>query len=283
MPKAGPGSASSIDSLTSPTLKHLRERWWDDEFTEFLAETLRPRPGNRILDVGCGEGLAEVSIGRLHLSQIVLVGVDLALSKVQEARRQTAGHNQRVGFAAGDAVRLPFRDGVFDSTYCVAVLQHVDDVEAAVGELARVTRGEGRVVAVEPDSTTRYGYSSLASGAAVFDAAGRLFASVTAGRASAPVGPRLPELFWRHRIEPVEVRLFPVSLAFIGAPPAQVWHDRRSAIARLLGEARQEPTRALAATYLDLLSRYELDAGQAGPACVEIQNTLLFATVGQKR
>src|SRR5690606_38840108 len=99
----------SIDSLTSPTLKHLRERWWDDDFTEFLAETLRPRPGNRILDVGCGEGLAEVAIGRLQLSQITLVGVDLVVSKVVEARKETAGHNQRVGFAAADAVRLPFR------------------------------------------------------------------------------------------------------------------------------------------------------------------------------
>ena len=44
---------STIDALTSPTLKHLRARWWNDDFTEFLAETLRPRPGNRILDVGC--------------------------------------------------------------------------------------------------------------------------------------------------------------------------------------------------------------------------------------
>ena len=69
---------ATIDALTSPTLKHLREAWWDDEFTAFLAETLKPRPGNRILDVGCGEGLAEVAIGRLHISQVRLVGVDLA-------------------------------------------------------------------------------------------------------------------------------------------------------------------------------------------------------------
>ena len=39
---------NAIDAFVSPTLKHLRERWWDDEFTEFLVETLKPRPGNRI-------------------------------------------------------------------------------------------------------------------------------------------------------------------------------------------------------------------------------------------
>src|SRR5688572_25262394 len=122
---------AAIDSLTSSTLKHLREHWWDDTFTEFLVETLKPRPGNRILDVGCGEGLAEVSIGRLHISQVRLFGVDLIPSKVVAAREATAAHNLRVRFAAADACRLPFAKASFDSIYCVAVLQHVGDVEPA--------------------------------------------------------------------------------------------------------------------------------------------------------
>ena len=94
---------NSIDALASPTLKHLRERWWNDDFTEFLQETLRPRAGNRILDVGCGEGTAEVHIGRLHVSQIRLYGVDLMVERVIVARHETAAHNQRVGFATADA------------------------------------------------------------------------------------------------------------------------------------------------------------------------------------
>ena len=102
---------ADIDALTSATLKHLRERWWDDEFTEFLAETLQPRAGNRILDVGCGEGLGEVSIGRLHISQMRLVGVDLVVAKVVAARQATAGAQPARRFAAGDACRLPFADG----------------------------------------------------------------------------------------------------------------------------------------------------------------------------
>ena len=57
-----------LDALTSSTLKHLREHWWNDAFTGFLEETLRPRPGKRILDVGCGTGTAEISLSRLRLS-----------------------------------------------------------------------------------------------------------------------------------------------------------------------------------------------------------------------
>ena len=146
----------AIDALTSGTLKYLRERWWNDEFTAFVVETLRPRPGNRILDVGCGQGEAEIRIGRLQVSQIRLFGIDLMIERVMIAKRETAAHNQRVGFATADACALPFRDGVFDSTFCVAVLQHVSRVETAVQEFARVTAPAGRVVAVEPDNSARY-------------------------------------------------------------------------------------------------------------------------------
>jgi ubiquinone/menaquinone biosynthesis C-methylase UbiE len=273
-----------IDSLTSPTLKHLRERWWNDEFTEFLAETLRPRPGNRILDVGCGEGLAEVAIGRLHLSQIRLVGIDIVVSKVLEARRETSAHNQRVAFAAADAVCLPFRDEAFDSTYCVAVLQHVADVPTAVQEFARVTRAGGRLVAVEPDNTARYAYSSTGAGGRVFEAVSRLYAAVASARSDTTdgaVGPKLPELFSRFSVEPVEVRLFPVSHTLLGRPPARLWQERRAAIERTATQAGSQVVE-LARTSLDLLAAYEAESREAGDAFVEIQNTTLFATVGQK-
>ena len=166
----------SIDALTSPTLKHLREQWWNAAFTEFLTETLHPRPGNRILDVGCGPGTAEVSIGR-HLSQVRLVAVDLRFDEVATAARESAAHNLRARFAAGDACHLPFRDGVFDSTYCVAVLQHIADVDAAVAEFARVTRAEGRVVAIEPDNAAHYFHSSVPEGKRAFELSAAFFAA----------------------------------------------------------------------------------------------------------
>jgi len=275
----------TIDALTSPTLKHLRARWWNDDFTEFLAETLRPRPGNRILDVGCGEGTAELRLGRLHVSQIRLVGIDLAIERVAVARQQTVAHNQRVGFAAADARRLPFRAGVFDSTYCVAVLQHLGDVDAAVGECARVTAAGGRVLAVEPDNQARYFYASTPSGAAASDASARFFGALAAARGDvidAAVGPRLPTLFVRHGIEPIEVRLFPVSRTRLGAPPADLWSRRRDSVAHAIEQTPAEAVRELGREYLGRLAAYEAEAGQAGSAFVEIQNTMLFATVGQK-
>ena len=274
---------ADIDAFTSPTLKHLRESWWDDDFTAFLVETLRPRSGNRILDVGCGEGLAEVTIGRLHISQIRLIGIDLVVSKVAAARRETASHNQRAAFAAADACRLPFKNASFDSLYCIAVLQHIADVDAAVAEFARVTARGGRVVAVEPDNGARYAFSSTPAGRDAFDLSAKFFAAVAAARGESTeyaIGPKVPGLFAKHGIEPLDVRLFPVSQRRLGASSAAEWVGRRRAVERAVQEApaaAQEPGRQLLAA----LAAYEVESAQAGAAFVEIQNTMLFATVGQ--
>jgi ubiquinone/menaquinone biosynthesis C-methylase UbiE len=275
---------AAIDALTSPTLKHLREAWWDEAFTDFLSETLKPRPGNRILDVGCGEGQAEVAIGRLQISQVRLVGVDLVVSKAIAAKRETASHNQRVEFAAGDACRLPFRDGAFDSVYSVAVLQHVADLDTAVAEFARVTAPRGRVVGVEPDNSARYGFSSTPAGRRAFELSTQFFVALNGARSdrSLTVGPNLPALFSQHGIEPIAVRVFPVSQTWLGPPDASVWNARTESVERALSRAGSDAARWLGREYLDVLAAYKHEATQAGPSFVEIQNTLLLATVGQK-
>lgn len=274
-----------VDVLSSPTLKHLRERWWDDAFTGFVNETLQPRPGKRILDVGCGTGEAQVRLSRLRLTQVELVAIDLVVERVQAALSAARSHNIQVGFAAADACALPFPDATFDSTFTVAVLQHIQDLSRAVSEIARVTRPEGRVVAVEPDNSARFFYSSLDAGVRAHELAGQFFTSLSEakGEAMEPgVGPRLPGLFHQNGIEPLSVHLFPVSRAHLGAPSAPMWHARREAVRAAVDRAPDDGIRRLGQDYLKTLDRYEADANAAGAGFVEIQNTMLFATVGQR-
>ena len=274
-----------IDALISPTLKHVREGWWNAEFTEFLVETLHPRPGNRILDVGCGEGLAEVSIGHLHISQVRQIGVDLKVDNAIAARDEASAHNLRALFTAGDAVALPFADGAFDAVYCVAVLQHVRDPGAAIAEMARVTRRGGRVVAVEPDNSARYLYSSIPQGEQALAVGARFFAAVAAAHGDGPaaaVGPKLPSLFARHGVEPMQVRLFPVAEVLLASPPAERWQLRRQAVERTMAATDGDSVRAAGRDYLAALDAYAAASRVAGATFVEIQHTLLFATVGQR-
>lgn len=274
-----------VDALTSPTLKHLRERWWDSEFSDFLRDTLRPRPGTRILDVGCGEGTAEISLGRLQISQVSLFAIDRRLDRAQKTASVGSAHNIKVHVANADALALPFADASFDSTFCVAVLQHVHDVGRAVGELARVTVPGGRVVAVEPDNAARYWFSSLPSGQRTYELGTRFFHAAERARGGAldpSVGPKLPGIFAERGLEPLWVSLFPVSVTRMGPPPAVVWEVRREAVQRLAGRAGGDAVQPLADEYAEQLERYATEAAAAGPGFVEIQNTMLFATVGQK-
>lgn len=274
-----------IDGFVSATLKHLRERWWTDEFTEFLAETLRPRPGNRILDVGCGEGLAEVALGRLQISQLGLVGIDRVAAKVVAALDETRSHNQRVQFAAADACRLPFLDGSFDALYCIAVLQHIVDSEAAVAEIARVIMRGGRVVAVEPDNAARYLFSGSPTGAHAFELSKRFFAAAADARRERTddrIGPRLPAMYAAHGIEPIDVKLFPVSHARLSPPTAEEWKARRHAVQRVLDVVSRKDVREIGSELTHALGAYEAEAAASPASFVEIQHTMLFATVGQK-
>jgi ubiquinone/menaquinone biosynthesis C-methylase UbiE len=274
-----------IDGLTSSTLKHLRDRWWDDAFTGFLREMLQPRAGTRILDVGCGTGTGELSLGRLRLSQVQFFAIDLLPERARETRLAARAHNVQVACAAADACRLPFVDHAFDATFCVAVLQHIQAIGEAVAELARVTRPDGRVLVVEPDNRARYSYSSLESGTRTFEMAGHFFAALAAARGDATdpaVGPKMPGVFAQHGIEPLAVSLFPVSVSRLGAPPPSVWTGRREAIESLIARAPDESIKRLGSDYLKQVRRYGEEADAAGPSFVEIQNTMLFATIGQR-
>jgi SAM-dependent methyltransferase len=275
-----------VDALTAPTLKHLRDRWWDNDFSEFLREMLRPRPGTRILDVGCGDGTAELMLGRLHISQVTLFAVDREADAARQTLRAGSAHNIRLHAAAADALRLPFASAAFDSTFCVAVLQHVPDAREAVGELARVTKPGGRIVAVEPDNAARYWFSSIEAGREAFDQSTRFFSAVMDAqgvKGDPSIGPKLPSIVQTQGIELLSVTLFPVSVVRTGTPPEAVWEARRQALRRALDHsAGNSAVAAVGRAYEDALERYAREAATAGSGFVEIQNTMLFATVGQK-
>jgi 2-polyprenyl-3-methyl-5-hydroxy-6-metoxy-1,4-benzoquinol methylase len=89
-----------LDALTASTLKYLRERWWDDGFAKFLAEVLEPKPGCRLLDVGCGPGTAGFSLAAHGLRDVTIVGVDLAGDKLASAVAAPRPDRVRLAFAA---------------------------------------------------------------------------------------------------------------------------------------------------------------------------------------
>ena len=277
--------AREIDVLTAPTLKHLRDRWWDESFADFLEATLQPRPGRRILDVGCGAGAAELHMGMARLPGVSRFGVDIIVDRLHDARAVAAASDIELGLAGGCASRLPFRSATFDATFCVAVLQHLPEPSVGLAEFARVTKPGGRVVVVEPDNAARYWYSSARSGSLAREAAFAFFAALESAKSDTvdPVlGPQVPGLFKSHGMQPLAVRLFPVSVSRLGNPSTSMWESRCADARRLVESTVDRDARTLGAAYLTALARYAAEAADQGADFVEIQNTMLVATIGHR-
>src|SRR5262245_39100389 len=112
---------------------------------------LSPRQGEHFLDVGCGLG----DVARMLATRVgprgSVVGIDASHTMLTEARRRSVDLTTQVEFRAGDATRLDVADGSVDGAYCERVLQHLAAPEAAVRELARVTKPAGRIIVVDTD------------------------------------------------------------------------------------------------------------------------------------
>ena len=108
--------------------------------------------GDRVLDVGCGIGLEVARLAWNAGFAGRVVGIDRSTRMVAEARRRRADGDLNVEYAVMDARRLGFPDGAFDLCRTERVLRYVEDPERAVGEMTRVVRPGGRVVAFDFDS-----------------------------------------------------------------------------------------------------------------------------------
>lgn len=116
---------------------------------------LELRPGERVLDVGCGLGHDAVAMAAIVGPAGSVVGTDKSATFVDEARRRTAGA-AAVEFRQADATALPFEDESFDAVHVHRVLMYVPDPARAVAEVLRVLRPGGRALFVEPDAAADF-------------------------------------------------------------------------------------------------------------------------------
>lgn len=117
----------------------------------FTHSLLRLRPGERVLDVGCGCGddLRELAI--LVTPNGCAVGIDNSQSMIDEARRRHAGCELPLQFERGDAGHLRWQADYFDVCRADRVFQHLPDPDRTLNEMLRVLKPGGRVLVVDRD------------------------------------------------------------------------------------------------------------------------------------
>jgi len=124
--------------LTNDVLSLGQDRRWRSA----TVRAVGARPGELVLDLAAGTGTSSEPFAAAG-ARVVPCDFSLGMLAAGKAARP------ELPFVAGDALRLPFADGVFDAVTMSFGLRNVADTGAALAELRRVTRPGGRLVVCE--------------------------------------------------------------------------------------------------------------------------------------
>jgi ubiquinone/menaquinone biosynthesis C-methylase UbiE len=116
-----------------------------EPFAADLAGRVTSTPGQRVLELACGTGIATRRLSQALGAGAELVATDLNVAMLDVARANLRG--AEVHWHVADAQELPFRDGAFDAVACQFGFMFLPDKAAGLRESRRVLRRGGRLLA----------------------------------------------------------------------------------------------------------------------------------------
>ncbi len=133
-----------LDFMTElPFFKAYKSHSW---------QTLKIEPGQVILDVACGSGSDLIHLASLYPNSH-FIGVDKSENFLAIAKERAASLSN-IQLFPGDALQLPIDKESIDAIRIDRSLQHMETPASVLGEMVRVTKPGGRIVACEPDWET---------------------------------------------------------------------------------------------------------------------------------
>jgi ubiquinone/menaquinone biosynthesis C-methylase UbiE len=131
-----------------------RAAGWDRKFPDdgpvyaaAVAE-LGLRPGDRVLDAGCGTGRALTPLRAAVGASGVVLGADLTPAMLRAAAE--AGRDRDGRLLLADVAALPLRTGSLDAVFAAGLIAHLPDPAGNLRELARVVRPGGSLALFHP-------------------------------------------------------------------------------------------------------------------------------------
>ena len=117
---------------------------------EQIARLLRLRPGERLLDIGCGTGTMLAAVARSR-SDAVATGIDVDPAILGIAQRRLGDRGLPARLVRGSAGTLPYADASFDAAVSTLVFHHLPAPvkRQAFAEVRRVLRADGRFLLVD--------------------------------------------------------------------------------------------------------------------------------------
>ena len=117
---------------------------------ELILDQLELKPGERLLEVGCGAGAVLGVIGQAF-PKAELYGIDIESAQIERARQHLAAQHVQAKLQSGEATLLPLPAGAFDNVFMMWFLEHLREAGPALAEAHRVLCPNGRITITETD------------------------------------------------------------------------------------------------------------------------------------
>ena len=200
-------------------VKHLKQRTYD---------LMSIKPGDSVLDLGCGPGIDTVELARIVGESGRVTGIDNDEKMIRQADEHAKKErlDARIDHQIGDVGQLPYDAGIFDS--CRAerlfqVLPALYDKKSVLEEMIRVTKKGGAIVLADTDWATvsiNYDDARLER---------KLMAFFTESmRPNGYAGRQLSGLLSESRLENIQVELFPFLYTDFAQTPFGEWLTREA-------------------------------------------------------
>jgi len=206
----------------------LRGRYlWRDELVPMLHRHLGVKPGIIAIDVGCGSGFFTRLIAKGLKGQGIAIGVDVDEKLVHVAQELAEKESLRslTEFKKASAYELPFPDNYADVVTCHTLLYILGKPVKALGEMVRVAKPHGRIVAIEPDYRGCVIYSPFDEKSDELarkfnDALIKTFKKIYG--ADLCMGSKLPSIFMKAKLKQIE------AYAYMLPTSPLTWEDKYS-------------------------------------------------------
>jgi 2-polyprenyl-6-hydroxyphenyl methylase/3-demethylubiquinone-9 3-methyltransferase len=149
--------ATPTPQIDNGVYNRMADTWWDENgvlnllksaanpwrvpFFERVIAQLKIEPqSKRALDVGCGGGVLAEEFAAMGFT---VTGPDPSDQSLEAARAHAAQSGLNIDYRLGYGDKLPFENESFEVVYCCDVLEHIQNWDAVIGEVARVLKRSG--------------------------------------------------------------------------------------------------------------------------------------------
>lgn len=155
-------------------------------FRNMTVNLAQLRPGDDVLDVGCGTGSLTMAAKRRVGAQGRVCGVDPSAQMIARARQKATRQGLAIDYQVGVIERLPFPDHSFDVALSSLMMHHLpDDLKRqGLAEIARVLKPGGRLLVLDVSRPSGPWQSDIHGQPTLMRAAG--FAQAETGKTRIP-------------------------------------------------------------------------------------------------